>query len=63
MGMFKSLTPEEQVQRDGGLEVKINDKESKCINDVTLESLEVNEARIRFNESKFTVKIGADIQK
>ena len=54
MGMFKSLTPEEQVQRDGGLEVKIND-EFKCINDVTLETLEVNEARICFHEKKFTV--------
>ena len=55
MDMFKSLSPEEQFQRDGGLEVNINDNESKCINDVTLESLEVNEARIRFKEKNLTV--------
>ena len=57
--MFKSLTPQEQVQRDGGLVIDINDK-IKYIFNVTLESLEVNEARCRFSEKNFTVKVGTD---
>ena len=61
LDMFKSLTPQEQVQRDGGLVVDIN-KEFKYISDATMEILEVNEARCRFNDKKLTVKVGIDSQ-
>ena len=57
--MFKSLTPQEQVQRDGGLVIDIND-EVKYICNVSFESLVVNEARCRFSKKNFTVKVGTD---
>ena len=44
LDIFKSLKPEEEVQRDGGLVVQI-DQESKYISfirGVTFETLEVN---------------------
>ena len=61
LDVFKSLTPYEQAQRDGGLVIDINE-EFKYIGNVTLESLEMNEARCRFNEKKLTVKVGTDSQ-